>query len=61
MSMNMVEHDPWGEGFRARRRGASTDANPYRQLTDAWFRWADGWKDLDEHLADKVKSNGQNA
>jgi hypothetical protein len=45
--------DPYREGFNARGREESTDANPYRKLSEKWFSWADGWKDRDEHERDK--------
>lgn len=42
--------DAYREGFSARLAGAEADHNPYHKLTNNWFRWADGWKDQDEHL-----------
>lgn len=37
-------------GFEARQEGRPATANPHIPLSNAWLAWADGWKDLDEHL-----------
>lgn len=49
----MGKRTPYDEGFGARRRGECASANPYRPITNKWLDWADGWKDLDEHLRDR--------
>lgn len=47
---------PWDEGFKARQRGEEADANPYRPVTEKWLSWADGWKDLDDHLRERDRA-----
>jgi hypothetical protein len=50
---NGNDMDPCDEGFKARQRGEDATANPYHQFTERWLSWADGWKDLDDHLRER--------
>lgn len=44
-----IQHQAWNEGFKAGIADDDPTTNPYRQLTDKWFEWADGWKEAAEH------------
>lgn len=47
------------ERFDARISGKEATDNPYRQLTQRWFEWADGWKDQDHHLNQRAAFLGR--
>lgn len=36
--------DSWAEGWQARIRGMTEDKNPYRQGTDDYKRWKEGYR-----------------